>query len=137
MTPSDLINAVVPGLSLEEALRTFVAACNQPDTLYINERWFAPRRQQLLSLLSDPITEDEAFVLREILRRRLPFEVVFDWLTEKPVPWNEYLRVKTEMREYHVQRMIIEGTLPCPDAEAPRRRGCHVGRPEGDAEAAP
>jgi hypothetical protein len=132
MTSTNLIAAVTPGLPLVKALAVFVAACNQPGTLYINDRWFATRREKLLALLSDPITEDETFLLREVLRRRLPFEVLFDFLTEKPISWKDYLRVKSEMREHRRVRTMAEGIFPWDDVEASRREP-ERHHPEGKA----
>jgi len=42
MVSAQLVDRVVGQMPLKEALECFVAACNQRDTLYINERWFAP-----------------------------------------------------------------------------------------------
>jgi hypothetical protein len=95
-----------------------VKACNRHDTLFITEKWFAPRKAKLLELLSDPVTADEAHVLRELLWERIPFQVVFDWLAEKPLSWAEYLKVKAEMREHRRWRMMVEGIFPWPDVEA-------------------
>jgi len=67
-----------------------VAACKRRDTLFITDKWFAPRKEKLLALLLGPITQDEAHVLREVLWEQLPFNALFDWLAEKPVSWTDY-----------------------------------------------
>jgi hypothetical protein len=66
------------------------SACRRPDTLFITDRWVAPQKEMLLALLSDPISEDEAHVLREVLWERLSIKVLFAWLAEKPVSWKEF-----------------------------------------------
>jgi len=54
MTSAEFIDRIVEQMPLQEALESFVAACNRRDTLFITERWFAPRKKKLLALLSDP-----------------------------------------------------------------------------------
>jgi hypothetical protein len=120
MNSAELVAAVKPGLSIDEALKSFVAACKRHDTLFITERWFAPRREKLLVLLSDPITEDEAFVLREVLSERVKLQVLFDWLAEKPVSWAEYQRVKKAEAEARRWRTMAEGIFPWEDVEGSR-----------------
>src|SRR5215510_2267721 len=97
MTSGELVDLIVEKMPRHEALEAFVAACNRRDTLFITERWFAPRKEKLLALLSDPITADEANVLQQLLWQRIPFQVVFDWLAEKPLSWEEYQNAKAAM----------------------------------------
>jgi hypothetical protein len=129
MKSADLIAAVAPGLSTDEALRAFVAACKRHDTLFITDRCFAPRKEKLLALLSDPITADEAHVLRELLWQRNPFEVAFDWLAEKPLSWEEYQKAKTAMAEHNRWRTMAEGIFPWEDVDACRVLGSDASRP--------
>ena len=44
------------GLTVDEALALFNAACNKHDTLFITPSWFGPRERRLRALLDDPIT---------------------------------------------------------------------------------
>jgi hypothetical protein len=90
MDNSKLVNRVVAGLNIERALKVFVEACRQPGTRWITERWFAPRRQHLIESLSNPITEDEPVVLRELLWQHIKFEEAFDFLSRKPLSWSAY-----------------------------------------------
>ena len=82
--------------------------------------WFARHKEKLLALLSDPITADEAHVLRELLWQRIPFEVVFAWLAEKPLSWEEYQRGKAAMAEHNRWRTMAEGIFPWPDVDVCR-----------------
>jgi hypothetical protein len=120
MTSAELVNRVVEGMPLTEALAAFVAACRRPDTLFITERWFAPRREKLLARLSDPITQDEAHVLHEVLWERLSFNAVFDWLDEKPVSWEDYHRIQAGMAEHSRSRVMVEGIFPWSEVESSR-----------------
>jgi hypothetical protein len=130
-TSAELVSRVAEGMPRENALAALVAACNRPDTLFITEKWIAPRRERLSALLSDPITADEAHVLREILWQRLPFEVVFDWLAEKPVTWNDYQATKAAMAEQSRWRTMAEGIFPWPDVEASKAAGETAGAKHG------
>jgi hypothetical protein len=120
MTTPELVNAIQGNLVRIDALVAFVAACNRRDTLFITEKWFAPRRKKLLSLLTDPITEDEALVLREVLWQRIRFNTLFDWLAEKPVSWAEYQEVKRAEAEARRWRTMAEGIFPWDEVEASR-----------------
>ena len=102
MTSGELIDLIVEKMPRHEALESFVAACNRRDTLFITERWFAPRKQRLLALLSDPITADEACVLQELAWQRISFEAVFDWLAALR-GWDSY---QVQHREKRMARSL-------------------------------
>ena len=117
---AELVARVAAGLPRTDALITFEAACRRPDTLFITEKWFAPHRKRLLAHLSDPITEDEAYVLREVLWQRVPLNVLFVWLAEKPGTWADYQAAMKAMAEHQRWRTMVEGIFPWPDVEAAR-----------------
>jgi hypothetical protein len=129
MSSAELINRIACQMSRQEALECFVAACKRHDTLFITDRWFAPRKEKLLALLSDPITADEAHVLRELLWQRTPFELAFDWLAEKPLSWEEYQKTKTAMAEHNRWRTMAEGIFPWEDVDACRVPGSEASWP--------
>ncbi len=105
---------------MEEALAAFVAACNRRDTLFITKAWFQPRAERLRRGLSDPITAEEAHVLRELLRERVTFDVVFGWMDRRPMSWTDYL----DWREAELKRQAMlrmeRGIFPWEDVAASR-----------------
>lgn len=120
MSSEELISRIVPGLSVDEALAAFVAACNRRDTLFITEAWFRPRAERLRLGLSNPITEDEAHVLRELVRERTTFEQVFDWMDRRPMSWAEYLEWRAAETERLRNVRMERGIFPWEDVEAAR-----------------
>jgi hypothetical protein len=57
---AELVARVTTGLPRIEATSAFESACRRHDTLFITDRWFAPRKDMLLALLSDPICHPDA-----------------------------------------------------------------------------
>jgi hypothetical protein len=81
------------GMSIETALDTFAALCNQSDTLFITERWVAPRIERLRMLLTDPLSAEQADVFNETIGQRVRLDEMIDWLASR-TSWDDYLRVK-------------------------------------------
>jgi len=57
-----------------------------------------------------------------------PFQVVFDWLAEKPLSWEEYQKTKAVMAEQARWRTMAEGIFPWADVDA-----CRTTAGNGDA----
>jgi len=118
MGSEELISRVREGISVEDALAAFVAACNRRDTLFITEAWFSPYARRLRERLSDPITADEAHVLRELLRERISFGSALDWLSRKPMPWTDYLAWRAQETERLANVQLEREFFPWKDVEA-------------------
>jgi hypothetical protein len=87
MTFADLC----PGLSIKDALEAFRDGCNKdPDRLWITESWIEPRFAELRTLLTEPITHEEAHVLCEAVLKHYDVDDVIEWLEHKPISWQEY-----------------------------------------------
>jgi len=120
MNSEELISKIVPGITVDEALAAFVAACNRRDTLFITEAWFSPHAERLRRGLSNPITEDEAHMLRELVRERVSFGAVFDWMDRKPMSWAEYTERQAAEAERSTALRMETGIFPWEDVEAAR-----------------
>lgn len=86
------------GIERNAALENFRERCNKPETLFITDKWFTPRRERLLELLSDPISDEQAKALLDALHQRAHLDAVIEWLSlttkgwfgSKPVRWEQY-----------------------------------------------
>src|SRR4030095_312857 len=85
------IDTIVPGLDPAAAVCIFERCCNTSSTLFVTDRWFAPRKAQLLEFLTDPITADEAEVLRSVIRQQISLEDAIQWISGERMPWAEYI----------------------------------------------
>ncbi len=83
----------------ERAIISFLTACNKPDTLWITDRWIAPRLDARRSLLSDPVTNEQAEALEDALYKRAQLDEVIEWLKTVLMPWPEFLRNKRQAEE--------------------------------------
>jgi hypothetical protein len=123
----DRISDIVPGLPRAEALAAFRASCNRgADRLWVTESWFLPREQALAELLSDPITDFEAALLREVLEKHFALDRALQLLAWRE-RHDERSLVEFEQREAEQERQRrIEagrkGLMPWEDVDACRRR---------------
>ncbi len=110
------------GLAREDAIASFIATCNQPGTMFITDRWVAPRMEKLRSLLPATITDEQASVLRELAKEETGFDSVFAWLESPDSPtWEAYCDNLVRQREEQKARRMEEGIFPWPDVEESRR----------------
>jgi hypothetical protein len=107
------------GLSANEAVAAFVAACNRDaDRLFITESWFAPFRVRLLTALPANLSQLVVDALRDALYKRRPLEAVVQFIEQQPMNWDEFAEW-TAAREQ--ERHFLEaqaGFFPWPDVEA-------------------
>jgi hypothetical protein len=85
------------GISVEQALHLMLATCNKHDTLFITDKWIAPRLETLRRLLADPITDDQAQALRDAAMKRLRLDAVIEWLELGTMPLADYVRMTTRI----------------------------------------
>lgn len=86
------------GLSVAAALDRFLNVCAEesPDTLFITDEWIAPRFQKLRTLLSDPITYDQAEALNDAILKQAKLDDVIEWLAESALSWRVFHKHKRE-----------------------------------------
>lgn len=81
---------IAAGRSVDDVLAAFRNSVNRLGTMFSTERWLLPKLDQLRSLLSDPITEDEAQALLDVLHQRRFMKDLLGWL-EAPGKMGGYL----------------------------------------------
>jgi len=87
------------GLSLHRALADFQANVNLPDTIFSRDHWLIPRLDQLSSLLSDPITAEQATALDDVLSGRRFMRDLIEWLESAPtLTWSQFFPFRESRR---------------------------------------
>jgi hypothetical protein len=74
----------------EDALHAFRQAVNQPNTMFSTEHWLLPKLDSLRKLLHDPITDDEAMALLDVLHNRRWMKDLLEWLQGDPISWANF-----------------------------------------------
>ena len=77
MTVEEKIRADV---SVDSALQAFREGVNRPNTIFSTDHWLLPKLEQLKTLLSDPIKEDEATALLDVLYQRHWMADLLEWI---------------------------------------------------------
>lgn len=81
-----------PGISREDSLHIFKNSVNQKGvTMFSTDHWLAPKLEQLRTLLSDPITTDEALTLLDVLHNRRSMHELIGWLESPYSSWRAHL----------------------------------------------
>ena len=123
---------IVGGIPVEHALHLMLATCNKPATLFITDKWIAPRLERLMRLLSDPITDEQARALRDAAMKRLRLDDVIEWLELGTMSLADYVRMtalisaevkqveKNRQKERHeewLDELRQQPKPPCPTCE--------------------
>jgi hypothetical protein len=96
----DLEDEIVCGIPLSRAMQMVVGSCNKPDTLYIPEGQLKSSLERLRPLLSDPLTNEQAEILRSIVLKEKPIADVVEWLEQSSgMTWTEFVQNKDEVAE--------------------------------------
>ncbi len=124
------LDKLVGGVPKRLALALFQNACNRCDTLFAPDSWLPSRLQQLTTLLSDPVTGDQAAAIRAAVVRRAKLDDVIDWLKNQSLPWLRFRRDRERLRTADQERILGApyeyyvivsggGHPPSPSAELP------------------
>ncbi len=81
---------VAAGMQREDVLRIFETSVNQRGTMFSTDHWLQPKLEQLRGLLSDPITEEQASALLDVLYERHWMSDLLNWLQGAPMPWQSF-----------------------------------------------
>lgn len=106
------LGRITAGLSRDEAVGAFLAACNRRDTLFLTERWLAERLPPIRDRLSDRLDDDEALALRELARMHVKSGEVIGWLRDRTTSWTEYHERFSEERHRAKLLSFSRGMLP-------------------------
>lgn len=96
MRPEDRITA---GKSITEALTAFREGVNQLGPPRALGQCLALNLDHIGQLLSEPITQEEAQALLDVLYKRHWMEELLRWLTDRPVTWEDFPAYETNLRE--------------------------------------
>lgn len=96
------------GISINRAIEVSLGACNKYDTLFITDRWVQPRLDRLRTLLSEPLTEEQAEALRDAVMRRGLLDDVIEWLSGTTGSWPTFNRGKKWLASETQKRALAE-----------------------------
>lgn len=105
MTPDVHIAA---GKSIDEALTAFRKSVNQPGTIFSTDHWLLPKLDQLKRLLTDPITQDEAQALLDVLHQRHWMRDLIEWLESRAVGWGDFFTHRANLKEEELRKRADE-----------------------------
>ena len=95
---------IIAGTTIEDALRAFHESVNQPGTIFSRDHWLMPKFERLRRLLSEPITEDQATALLDVLYQRHWMADLIEWLESPPVSWALF---------FECSRLPVDGSDGC------------------------
>jgi hypothetical protein len=90
--------ALRAGMRVEHALQQFRAQVNRPETIFSTDHWLLAKFEQLQTLLTDPITADQAQALEDVLYGRHWMRDLFEWLRSPPMPWVDFFVYREEIK---------------------------------------
>ena len=99
---------IAAGMSPNEALSALRENVNRPGTTFSTDHWLLPKLDQLRRLLTDPITQDEAEALLDILRQRHWMRGLLEWLESRPVSWSDFHMYRANLKKQELQERADE-----------------------------
>ena len=96
MTPEERITA---GKSINEAVTAFRECVNQLGPPRSLSQCLVLNLDQIQQLLSEPITQEEARALLDVLYKRRWMEELIRWLSDRPVTWEDFPTYEANLRE--------------------------------------
>jgi hypothetical protein len=82
---------IAHGTPVAEALQAFHESVNQPGTIFSRDHWLLPKFERLRRLLNDPVTEDQAAALLDVLYQKRWMSDLIEWLEQAPeVSWADF-----------------------------------------------
>jgi len=99
---------IAAGISVDRALNIFRESVNQPGTVFSTDHWLLPKLDQLRNLLTDPITQDEAQALLDVLHERHPMSDLIKWHECRPVSWPDFFTHREDLKKEEVRRRADE-----------------------------
>lgn len=95
---------IAAGRSVDDVLAAFRNSVNRPGTMFSTEHWLLPKLDQLRRLLSDPVTEDEAQALLDVLHQRHFMKDLLDWLESRPASWATIFTCRNNLEQEEVRK---------------------------------
>jgi hypothetical protein len=86
-------------------LQAFRQCVNQPGTIFSTDTWLLPKLERMRQLMHEPITDDEAAAMVDVLYQRREMRSLIEWLEDEPVSWTgHFIRAAFRAEEVHRQR---------------------------------
>ncbi len=122
MTPEECIAA---GKSINEAVTAFRECVNQLGPPRALSKCLVLNLDQIEQLLSEPITQEEAQALLDVLYKRRWMEALLRWLSDRPVPWEDFPTYEANLREEAKRKLgedreVYRGVKLFPDERFPK-----------------
>jgi hypothetical protein len=95
------------GMVREHALQSFKGLVNRPDTTFSTDRWLLPKLDVLRQFLHDPITQDEANALLDVLYERRWMADLIEWIQGPAMTWPNFF-VYRKFKEQEAERAKLE-----------------------------
>jgi hypothetical protein len=92
------------GKPVDEALAAFRKSVNQPDTIFSTDHWLLPKLEQLRDLLEDPITQDQAKALLDVLHQRHWMADLIEWLENGSLDWESFFTLRSSLKQEAVKK---------------------------------
>jgi hypothetical protein len=99
------------GKPVDEALAAFRKSVNQPDTIFSTDHWLLPKLEQLRDLLEDPITQDQAKALLDVLHQRHWMADLIEWLENGSLDWESFFTVRSSLKQEAIRKRAEERKL--------------------------
>lgn len=119
--PDDRIAA---SRSISEALTAFRASVNQSDTVFSPDHWLLPKLDRLQRLLSEPITQEQAEALLDVLYQRHFLEDLIEWLeSRRSERWADFLIYQANLKQENLRKRATEVQKRADERERRRAAG--------------
>ncbi len=95
------------GMVREQALQNFQRSVNRPDTMFSTDRWLLPKLEVLKQFLHDPISQDEANALLDVLYEKCRMADLIEWIQGPEMTWANFF-VCRRFKEQEAERAKME-----------------------------
>ena len=99
---------IAAGRSVDDVLAAFRDSVNRPDTMFSTEHWLLPKLDELRRLLTEPITEDKAQALLDVLHQRHSMRDLLEWLDGHPVSWAHFFTYRENLKQEELRKRADE-----------------------------
>lgn len=115
---------ITAGRSINEALTAFRESVNQPDTVFGPDHWLLPKLDQLQRLLSEPITQEQAGALLNVLYQRHFLEELIEWLESRRFEsWADFFIYQNNLKQENLRKRAEEVQKRADERERRRAAG--------------
>ena len=115
---------ITAGRSICEALTAFRESVNKPDTVFGPDHWLLPKLDRLRGLLSEPITQEEAEALLDVLYQRHFLEDLIEWVeSRRSETWADFFIYQANLKQEKLRKRAEEMQERADERERRRAAG--------------